>query len=95
MNRGDACEVSRIRRVQLLNSIREVLFGSGTFHKPFHGKKDRKDENDREHGRQQTDKPHAGRAFSVDRPDQTNTYNKQQNKGAHPKADIGVFGIFA
>jgi len=72
-----------MRKVQLLNSIRDVLLGSGTFYKPFHGKKDGKDENDREQSRQQTDESHAGCASSINSPDQTDTYNKQQDKCAY------------
>lgn len=65
-----------MRNVQLLNSIRVVLLGSGTFEDPFYGEKDGKDENDREQSCQQAQEAHSGGTLPIDRPDQCDPHDE-------------------
>ena len=65
---------SRMRSVQALNSISDVLLGSGMLENPVNGKEDGKDEDDRKERCHETNQPHARSLFTVDKPDQRIAY---------------------
>src|SRR5215216_5132818 len=93
-SREAGCVDSRIRRVQFLNEIREVLFRSGTFEDPLDGNKHKEDQNDRKKSRKQTNESQARCMLTIDQPDQSYAHHKEQYKCTQHKTYIGLFCIF-
>src|SRR5919106_3740434 len=94
INLGDGLVDSRTRRVQPLNAISDVSFGSGTLEDPFDAEENTKNQYDREEGGKQTDKAHPCGAFAIEHPDQRHAYDEQKDERSKRQPYVRLLCIF-